>query len=859
MRCNAAHTQADVFVQNTVRLTYQSPAYKNRLQPSGYQLSDISDDPSVESDYSLKSQHRTLINSKMSSAPFGSDIGDSWGMALPPPAEFSDDTGMTSEAGTENGEENIPTTNIDDILSDYAPSLSNQNSPEHHLSNKHQAEFDDFITADGDENRHKPEILFQIKESPHETDMCLESNNPSIEDFSDSTNSTKNNNDFQEQNQIMDIFDSYLTSGDEMDGSLSSNMPINMDQFEVPQNQSTKYKEGFHNKQNNPPSHNQQDWLPCEQNKSTGHSDVYHVQRISTAGKETNFNASDDETVVPVSVNRELTVNSNWSKFQVLDLPDSSVDDDVNEEAIVPYVIEREKKVALNQHKPRDISPPNPSPRNKAPPKPQPRPRKKSKLPSESDENVEEIVVPVQIKKEHSAKVMEEKLDEGMAEEEFIVPQEEKRENAWNGVQLVVMTNKWASLANEKKSNDKSEVFVQVVDQSKDKKEEIEENNRFTMELPSSEPPQLSSPVENVVKIEVSQAKVPVPKENAMVAKQPKTLPDSGLNPVLSNESDLQSDSSSSGEDIKIVLPQSPPQVLSNVRGTVVKMDQPEPSVNAQTLSAVSNPSEIGSKVDLITVSVPQQKEELYDSDAIYSELESNVKNVSIIAVKSAQKVDIDSPSDMKGRSIVEKAQDSFDEKSELIKVCTSSEFNKTQISPSVSPPVSPTISKTQITVNHGEEVSQPETSELHRPGIKTVVNHVPATKPVAQYKTVVPVTTRPQSLLGTIRSQTSTGQMKPLSSIKPLKINMKSLSKPVKFSTTSSFSATKPSLLSTLHGSSLGSGAKSTRSEDIPFQVSVMKGILGLGIKMKVTPEGYVQVSEVQSSGPIAKDGNIR
>ncbi|GFR58868.1 pro-interleukin-16 [Elysia marginata] len=50
------------------------------------------------------------------------------------------------------------------------------------------------------------------------------------------------------------------------------------------------------------------------------------------------------------------------------------------------------------------------------------------------------------------------------------------------------------------------------------------------------------------------------------------------------------------------------------------------------------------------------------------------------------------------------------------------------------------------------------------------------------------------------------------------------------------------------------------SRQEDgSPFQVDVLKGILGLGLKVKVTSEGKVKVIDIQKGGPIEKDGHIR
>jgi hypothetical protein len=124
-------------------------------------------------------------------------------------------------------------------------------------------------------------------------------------------------------------------------------------------------------------------------------------------------------------------------------------------------------------------------------------------------------------------------------------------------------------------------------------------------------------------------------------------------------------------------------------------------------------------------------------------------------------------------------------------------------------------------------------------------------------HKTSVAVTT-PHSILGTIHSKTSTSAtIKPLSTVKPLSFNSLSLNRPNRYTTTIN-TGSKPSLLSTIY-SKTHSVSSNVRSEEESFLVSVMKGILGIGMKVEVKPEGYVQVTEVQSSGPVGKDGNIR
>jgi hypothetical protein len=108
------------------------------------------------------------------------------------------------------------------------------------------------------------------------------------------------------------------------------------------------------------------------------------------------------------------------------------------------------------------------------------------------------------------------------------------------------------------------------------------------------------------------------------------------------------------------------------------------------------------------------------------------------------------------------------------------------------------------------------------------------------------------------------TPHIKPLSQIKPLSFNPKSLSqsssKPVQYKTTISTLGVKPGL------SSLGklSTQKAPehpikRMETMPFEVSILKGILGIGIKTIMTPEGFVKVTEILPNGPVGREGNIK
>lgn len=62
-----------------------------------------------------------------------------------------------------------------------------------------------------------------------------------------------------------------------------------------------------------------------------------------------------------------------------------------------------------------------------------------------------------------------------------------------------------------------------------------------------------------------------------------------------------------------------------------------------------------------------------------------------------------------------------------------------------------------------------------------------------------------------------------------------------------------------TLLGRSSKGEYSKTRCDDAPFLVEVLNGIVGLGIKVAVTSQGHVQVTEVQRNSPVDKNGNLR
>ncbi len=54
-------------------------------------------------------------------------------------------------------------------------------------------------------------------------------------------------------------------------------------------------------------------------------------------------------------------------------------------------------------------------------------------------------------------------------------------------------------------------------------------------------------------------------------------------------------------------------------------------------------------------------------------------------------------------------------------------------------------------------------------------------------------------------------------------------------------------------------SKVRNRRSEEEPFSVEVLKGLLGLGVKLRVTSDGLAQVEDVQKTGPVGRTAAIR
>ncbi|XP_021346493.1 mucin-17-like isoform X2 [Mizuhopecten yessoensis] len=904
--------------------------------------SNVSDQ---DSDYSLKSQHQKLVKAKMAS-----NSSDPWSLALPPPAEFSDDAGLTSEAGaSDTGDEHVPTTNIDDILSDYAPSISGSFRVEPY--NKGLQLRDVSSGLDRSQERKRGNSLTQIQESSQELELDLSTQNgkenkssqvkqtnfdeASLE-FPDKSMNSYGYDTLREQRQVMDVFDSYLTSEDDSIMSYKQSTSHGAESVEQ-SNVCVTYNS--QNKPRNPPSNQRANGS----SRSDGDQAKYELKNVihgdTNLGKNVVTNLNYDENIVPVQVKREMSTPPNWGKYSkfsklpasVFDLPESSVD----EEVIIPASIERENKVPIYESPMPHLD--TSLPREKVPSRPKLQPRKSKS--SESEESMEEIVSPIYVKKEQGSRILEEKLGTDI-EETFIIPEEAKRENAWRAVQLVLMTDKWTKAS---KSCDGQEGEGGVLNVLSDIKSEKIETN-----ISSTEASSVTGLSTNQLSTSVSSSG-----ELSVIAVDNKSTSVSGELSVTAVDN---KSTSVSGENVGVtVTPVNNQQKSRPVSGENIINVSVEKIHDWQSLEKNSRQKEhmITSRIEELTDENEEEnvsiilEENLTKTDRGMSERnltdpqpthktivciaeDNNVNNFvnidcdpnqplpheNTVTLKNAVLIDTNpcggqslmpqsvsvsltsplvSPLALTHSPTMKSGTDSTPSKSPvprspvprsrkgiypdrkspssppraaspavMLSMDTSkeSESSTTEINVTKSPSVSPkspgsVLSPTSIS-SCASQMS--EGDKQAKPVKKEDPPEESAPKQSTKYTTSVAVT-KP-SLLSTIRSQKTktSGNMKPLSSIKPLKITTNFQPKPVKYSTTIN---TRPSLLSTLHGSALTTtsmaGAKSSRSEDEPFQVNVLKGILGLGMKVKVTAEGYSQVTEVQLTGPIAKDKNIR
>lgn len=97
---------------------------------------------------------------------------------------------------------------------------------------------------------------------------------------------------------------------------------------------------------------------------------------------------------------------------------------------------------------------------------------------------------------------------------------------------------------------------------------------------------------------------------------------------------------------------------------------------------------------------------------------------------------------------------------------------------------------------------------------------------------------------------------LRPLSAMKPLSASLTGLSR---ISDAAFDRRASGSFSSTGFTFSKTDYPKTRQEDGSPFQVDVLKGITGIGIKVKVTPDGYTQITEIQGGGPVDKIGQVR
>lgn len=830
------NTGENIFNQNNVKLTYSSPSdldrnsfdIKNANLTSDSNYSDF-DTEGETSDYSLKSHHLNIIQSKMNSAPF--DPNDDWSMvpppaefsAPPPPAEFSDENAVTSEVT--DSEDNIPATNIDDVLTSYAPSL-NRNNCDKNVQNLPVKNLDD------KPNKTRHDLSGIPEEHQNETSAH---NGLSPSGYMPS--SIPGNQSISEQNEIIDVVDSYLVSDEEHDSGHKSQTLNEQDQKQVSRLIESKLSKSPSDQSRGPNPNNHYGNIDSHlENGMPALGASYVIHTNISASKTKVDDDGGEEIIIPNSIKRENAQISNWTMFQTQEEnKDDNLNNHVDEECIVPSLIEREKKVAINpprvDHSP---SPPHVSPRARIPSKPMPVPRKSKSRSSDSDESMEECITPLQIKKAEHSKVLEEKFKSD--EEQVIVPQVAKKENAFtSGVQLAMLTNKWSNLAKDKPSSEKSMPEKMLGSLKSGMKNNVNENNvtkiSVNMDDTNRDGQKIHQPNENnVTKISVN-----------MDSRLPEKLNSNQNRRETSNSIEIESEPKVSVITVnkeESLNSEQPYQTVKNITSIPIVQDVPQ---NTESEKFIQKIEISGKSVQVSGNIINTNKPSTNGLSPVCSPRDS-ASDTSIGHVSTSP---VTSPRSLSGTGTLSSPSISPRPSMSPRSPVSPKTIPEPELPPPCPPPIEPEIDIQDPTP------PKPTLSKTVSAPVKPVASEPSSSQP---YRTSVAVS-KP-SLLSTIRSQ-NTGQMKSLSSIKPVRIDVKSLSlsKPVKYNTQLT---TKPSLLSTLHGSTL-SGSKSTRVEEGPFQISVLKGILGLGMKVKVNDEGLAKIVEVQSTGPIAKDGNIR
>lgn len=832
------------------REVYNEPVSREVTLDSNFQLkSSKQKDFEADNNFSLRQNINTAGN-KMTSV----SEQDQWPVALPPPQEFSDNNEYSDVSTDNTGEINVPTTNIDDILTDYSPSCSNSSTPIHqakvvqNTSVVNQLEELMHLETNGRHSRHQ--ILMPLHESLKEQDTTDSESGQEKDD--DDKEILENGN----HKRINDVYDSYLNQ-EQLDKNNS--------------NQTNLIDDGAKNDFSSSKTKSKEKDFKGDNKYMNINGDIEEVVVPSLAKREnaSNFelrrkdNSSSldgEDVIVPVKSQREHSV------FPGLNDQVKSNPIFIEEEVIVPLAIQREnapKPGTKNRDKSNDFNERDISPPPMARSRPKPAPRKKKPL--EQQNSVEEVVVSVKTEKESIEQFVERKLG-GAVNEDAIIPCQVDRN--WDKLKLVVLSK----LGEIGKKSDKPSLFdiAKLAQKKKDEADKIAleesqktENNIKNDAIEGMENDDIKNDVtvstilDTELTDETPEIKSPtLSQEETRNLKYSldKTSSDNVINEVKNtlfktddtsfklkeNENNLNNEELASNdsqqENVKddivhvTVISHTESSPISGDSWNIPKYKEDDKSLENQNMN-VQNENKC---VTVVNTGAPQERENIPDDNSkqIIPEHRTNIKI----------------SNDLPGLQNVD-AGAAIQVQTSLPVLASNDMNNDNKKEEKIPSPV--TVSQVK---SEPAKMEESVTSKVETPKPK---DNTAETK----FKTSVAVT-KPQSLLGTIKSQTSS-QMKPLSTIKPLSLSSKSLSlgKP-KYSTTINTGSGKPSLLSTLHGSALSSSSsagKSSRSEEEPFNISVLKGILGLGIKVKVTEHGDAEVTEIQSSGPIAKDGNLK
>ena len=377
----------------------------------------------VDSELDLIERSAAKVKKLQSMEQKGPSGGEGWGYPLPPPAEFSafgpavpppeEFSEGQSPIFNQSANQNVPVTNIDDILTSYpdAPSEFQQSAkrvPEQEgdLNSKEEIEIiADVVGLERKVSENGP--LSQINEIPSEFNGdCKVQNN-------------QNTNDFGQRG--------FVHQGDKSSDRSKENI-CSIDSMK----QSSK----------SVPSADQ-------------HGD------------------NDSDLIVPVAVKRKHlgVVLTNIPQSNVEDSPSSPK---AEEDIVVPVFKTRENSApitkSVDKQAPNDIVTSPVLPRNSrqmdASQIAHPPPPTVADDSDPEDHVQEEVVMPMKAVRENSASVLEAKL--GRDIEETIEKTEVQRDSSWNTAKLAVLTNVWAKSAAEGKSKEKKASADKSFDDSQD-------------------------------------------------------------------------------------------------------------------------------------------------------------------------------------------------------------------------------------------------------------------------------------------------------------------------------------------------------------------------------------------------------